>query len=88
MNAKPWWVYIIQTESGKLYTGITNNLDRRFEEHQSHKKGARFFHLDKAEKMVFSENHDNRSLASKRECAIKKMTRSQKLALIQSLDQI
>ncbi|MBL4827745.1 MAG: GIY-YIG nuclease family protein [Spongiibacteraceae bacterium] len=29
-----WWVYMIQTQSGKLYTGITTDIDRRFEEHQ------------------------------------------------------
>lgn len=77
-----WEVYMIQTTSGKLYTGITNNLKRRFDEHRKHQKGARFFHISKPEKIVFRESHANRSEASKREMAIKKMSRKEKLALI------
>lgn len=78
-----WEVYIIKTTSGKLYTGITNNLDRRFQEHCTGVKGARFFRLDTPLKIVFRECHENRSLASKRESAIKKMNRQEKIALCQ-----
>ncbi len=84
MKSEDWEVYIIQTESGKLYTGITNNLDRRFAAHLTGKKGARFFHFSKPESILFRESFPNRSEASKRECKIKKMSRLQKLALIQS----
>ena len=77
-----WEVYIIQTESGKLYTGITTNLDRRFKAHQTHKKGARFFHFSSPEKVVFRENHPDRSSASKKESLIKKMSRKEKLIFI------
>ncbi len=38
-----WQVYIIQTECGKLYTGITNDLERRFDAHLNKQKGAAFF---------------------------------------------
>lgn len=76
-----WEVYIIQTESGKLYTGITNDLERRFSEHQKARKGARFFRISKPVKIVFRESHPNRSEATKRESAIKKMSRKEKLAL-------
>lgn len=81
-SAKCWEVYIIQTELGKLYTGITNRFEHRFDAHQN-QKGARFFHFSSPEKVVFREPHPNRSEASKRESAIKKMTRQEKLALIQ-----
>jgi len=77
-----WLVYIILTENDKLYTGITNDLSRRFEEHQNQKKGARYFHLGKPKQVVFKESHADRSSASKREWQIKKMTRLKKLALI------
>ncbi len=80
-KAKEWVVYIIQADSGKLYTGITNNLARRFAMHQGGKGGARFFHFSRPEKVVYCESHPNRSEASKRECAIKKMSRAQKLTL-------
>ncbi len=58
-----WVVYMIQTQSGKLYTGITNDLERRFNAHQTKRKGARFFHFSKSEKIVFSESQPNRSKA-------------------------
>lgn len=76
-----WEVYIIQTESGKLYTGITNDISRRFSNHLNKRGGARFFHFSNPEKIVYRELHPNRSEASKRECAIKKMSRIEKLAL-------
>ncbi|MBA3957571.1 MAG: GIY-YIG nuclease family protein [Parachlamydiaceae bacterium] len=79
-----WEVYIIQTVSGKLYTGITNNFERRFDNHVTRKKGARFFNFSEPLKVVFREPHPNRSEASIRESAIKKMTRKEKLELISS----
>ncbi|MCE5317966.1 MAG: GIY-YIG nuclease family protein [Parachlamydia sp.] len=82
-NSGNWEVYMIQAKSGKLYTGITNNLDKRFDEHVKKRKGARFFRFSSPDAIVLREAHHNRSEASKRENAIKKMTRQQKLALIQ-----
>ncbi len=80
-----WEVYIIRTTSGKLYTGITTNLDRRFADHLQGRKGARFFRFSTPESIVYREPHPNRSSASQRECRIKKMTRQQKLDLTSSL---
>ena len=77
-----WMVYIIQAESGKLYTGITNDLKRRFQDHKSGRKAARFFRFSSPKRIVYEEKHPDRSKASKRECAIKKLTRKQKLELI------
>jgi putative endonuclease len=79
-----WEVYIIQTKAGKLYTGITKDLNRRFKEHKTNQKGARFFHFSQPEKIVFHEICPNRSDASKREAQIKKMNKKQKLDLIQN----
>jgi putative endonuclease len=80
-ETRDWVVYIIQTKSGKLYTGITNDMDRRFALHKK-KRGARFFHISGPEKVVYMEPHSNRSDATKREIAIKRMSREQKLAII------
>jgi len=82
-----WVVYLIQTHSGKIYTGITNHLERRFEAHRKQKKGARFFRISGPEKVVRIERFADRSEASKRECAIKKMSRAEKLALVASADE-
>ncbi len=76
-----WEVYIIQTKSGKFYTGITNDLERRFNAHKTRQGGARFFRFSSPEKIVYRESHPNRQEASRRECAIKKMSRKEKMAL-------
>ncbi len=79
-----WEVYIIQSKSGKLYTGITTDIKRRFQEHVRKERGARFFHFSQAHRIVFRETFSSRSEASRREYAIKQMQRDEKLALIQS----
>lgn len=77
-----WFVYMIQAENGKLYTGMTNHLAKRFKAHQSSIKGARFFNFSKPSKILYYETHTDRSHACKREIRIKKMSRSEKLILI------
>ena len=77
---------MIEAESGMLYPGITTDLDRRFSEHLSGKKGARFFHFSSPGKIVFREPHPDRSSASIRESSIKKMNRKEKQDLIASMD--
>jgi putative endonuclease len=79
---KQWEVYIIEAESGLLYTGITNDLDQRFESHLKGSNGAKFFRFSNPKRIVFRESHPNRSEATKREIEIKRMTKIQKLTLI------
>jgi len=79
---KNWFVYIVEAADGKLYTGIATDVKRRFREHSDGKKGARFFHTTRPLRIVWQEQHPDRSTATKREIAIKKMTRQQKVALI------
>lgn len=76
-----WYLYIIETEGGRLYTGITTDLARRFEQHVSG-KGARFFRADPPLRMVYSQSHPDRSTASKAEYAVKQLSRKEKLTLI------
>lgn len=81
--AQSWWVYIIRSRGGKLYTGITTDVDRRIREHRSgSRRGAKFFRTDPAEAVVFTESACSRSAASRREAAIKNMTRAEKLQLL------
>ena len=85
MSAKAdggWFVYIIRADDDSLYTGITTNLDRRLEQHQSGKGGAKYFRGRKACEFVYTESGHNRSSASIREAQIKKMTRQQKDLLL------
>ena len=84
-DTQQWWVYMVETVSGKLYTGITTDPQRRLDEHQNNPKlGARFFRSDPAKAMVYQELQTDRASASKREAAIKKLTRKGKLELINS----
>ena len=82
MEILNWKVYIIKAASGKLYTGVTTDLEKRLKDHKNSKRGASFFRFSRPEKIVFHENHPNRSEAQKRESAIKKMSRQAKLELI------
>lgn len=82
MSIKTWKLYVIKTVSGKLYTGITLDLEKRFNEHLHSKKGAKFFRTDKPKEIVYVDTFPNRSSAQKREAQIKKMNRTQKLNLV------
>lgn len=78
-----WVVYMIEASDGSLYTGITTDITRRFRAHLAGKSGARYFHRGRQPvRVVYMEGAADRSAASKREAAIKKLRRSQKLLLI------
>lgn len=75
-----YFVYILECADKTLYTGITTDLKRRLAEHKAG-VGARYTRVHGAKKFIYTEKHKNRSAASKREAAIKKLSRAQKLAL-------
>ena len=78
-----WWVYMIETGSGKLYTGITTDVERRYREHcDDPRRSAKFFRTDPPRALVYREGCEGRSEASRREAAIKKMPRGDKWVLI------
>ena len=76
-----WFIYILKCKNGDLYTGITDNVARRFQEHRGG-KGGHFTKSFVAEEMLFSESHPDKSSALKREAQIKGWTRKKKFALI------
>lgn len=83
MNNIMYYLYLLQCENDTIYTGITTDLERRFVEHKSGTgKGANYTRAFKPIKILYTEEFQNRSDASKRESEIKKMTRSQKLELV------
>lgn len=75
-------VYILRCSDKTLYTGITTDLQRRLHEHNNSDKGAKYTKLRRPVEVVYSEDLENRSLASKREYEIKKLSREKKLELI------
>jgi putative endonuclease len=82
MNKEKWFVYIIECEDGSLYTGATNNLERRFSEHKAG-KGSKYVLSRKAVKLVFSEECHDKYQAYQREREIKGFSRQKKLELIE-----
>ena len=81
-TAQLWTVYLIETETG-LYCGITTDMTRRYRQHCVG-RGAKYFRRSKPLRIVYTETQPDRSQASKREWAIKQLSRPQKLALIAS----
>ena len=78
-----WWVYIIDADDSSLYTGISTDVERRFQQHATG-KGAKYFNARQPHRIVWREKQSTRSAASQREAAIKKMSRQAKLQLIAS----
>jgi len=77
-----YFIYILECSDKSLYTGITKNIEKRLEEHNTSPKGAKYTKTRRPVKLLYQEPSLNRSTASKREYAIKKLTRLNKLKLI------
>ena len=83
VQASTWYLYLIRCANGHLYTGITTDVARRFNEHQSSSpKAAKYLRGKGPLTLMYQEQVGTRSDALKREIAVKKLSRSQKLALI------
>ncbi len=76
-----WTVYILQCTDGTLYTGITNDLERRIAEHEAG-QGAKYTKGRGPFQLVYQESCEDRGLASKRESEIKSLDRKAKIALV------
>lgn len=79
-----WKVYIVECADGSYYTGITTDTQRRLLEHNYSFKSAKYTRSRRPVHLVYEETVDNRSVASKREYAIKRMKRKEKTQLIKS----
>ncbi len=79
-----YFVYLLECDDGSLYTGITTDVARRFIEHKN-KTGGNYTSAKGAVRIVYSEEHSDRSSASKREAEIKRWPRDKKLQLTASL---
>lgn len=82
----PWFLYLLECEDGSIYTGITPNLEKRFELHKSG-KGARYTRSHPPKQFLISLEFPDRSTASQAEFAVKKLTAKEKRLLIKELKQ-
>ena len=82
MSGMDWQVYIILCSDDSLYTGITIDPERRFQQHAKG-EGAKYFRARKPVRIVYLEGGHSRSSAGKREAEIKSASRTEKMQLIE-----
>lgn len=83
----PAYVYMLRCKDGTLYTGWTNNLEHRLAQHQQG-KGAKYTRGRTPLELVYYEELADKESALKRECAIKKLTRREKLLLVEENSEV
>lgn len=77
----PWLVYMVECRDGSLYTGITNDLERRLSQHNDG-TGARYTRSRRPVQLRYQEECENRSAALVRECSVRLLSPKEKWALI------
>ena len=78
-----WTLYMIRTKNGALYTGITQDVERRFAEHVAGgKKGAKYLRGRGPLNLVFQQKIGSRSEALKTEAAVKNMSKGEKEGMV------
>lgn len=76
-----YFVYILKCLDGSLYTGSTNNIEKRFKSHLEG-KGGKYTRSHKPVKIIYEEKFKTKSDALKREMQIKKLSKEKKIILI------
>ena len=86
---KKWWVYIIECRNKSLYTGITTDVERRFNEHQNNnKKASKYCASLRPLKLIYkSLPFENKSDASKEEYRIKQLSHKDKIYFIKNTNE-
>ena len=78
---KTWFLYLVRCADGSLYTGITNDVPRRCKQHNAG-TASRYTRSRLPVELIYQESQPSRSMALKRELAIKAMSREEKESLI------
>jgi putative endonuclease len=78
-----WKVYMLLCTDDSLYTGISNDVEKRVAMHAS-QRGAKYFRGRQPQQLVYLESGHDRSSASRREASIKQLLRREKIALLDS----
>ncbi len=82
MAQSEYSLYIVRCNGGTLYTGIATDVSKRLEEHRSGRRGAKYLRGRGPIELVFAEAAGDRARASQLEYRVKKLPRTEKLALI------
>jgi putative endonuclease len=78
----PYFIYILECRDKSLYTGYTNNLEKRLKAHNELKSGAKYTKSRRPVKLKYFEEYESLSKALKREIEIQGLTRQEKIKLI------
>jgi putative endonuclease len=78
------YVYIVECSDKTLYTGYTNNVAKRIQEHNTARTGAKYTRSRRPVRLVYAETCSTLPEALKREAEIKRFSRKEKLLLIES----
>ena len=81
-----WCVYMVSCSDGTLYTGITNDLKKRIEAHNSGRDGARYTRARRPVKLVYADEGRSKSASARLEYRIKRLPRLKKKELVQGKD--
>ncbi len=80
-----WFVYMLRCADNSLYTGVTTDIERRVKEHNGEKSVTKYTRVRQPVSVAYQEKAKSRSEACKREAQLKKLTKKDKEALVNSL---
>ena len=78
-----WYTYMVRCSDRTLYTGIAKDPEKRLNEHNTGKNGARYTRSRRPVRLVFLEKFTSRSAAARREYQLKQMSRTAKQKIMQ-----
>lgn len=79
----PYYFYILRCSDNSLYSGVTNDLQRRVEEHNSGlSRSAKYTRSRKPVQLIYHEQYEDKPTAMKREAAVKKLSKIKKEELV------
>ena len=81
-----WFLYVLECNDGSLYTGVTTDVNRRLNEHNTSDRGAKYTKVRRPVRLVWYREYPTRSEAQSEEYRFKKLTRKNKLKIINQLD--
>lgn len=79
-----WQVYLLRCNDNSLYAGITTDIERRLQQHNNSKLGAKYTRARRPVSLVYIESANDRSAASKREHQLRLLTKLKKEQLVQT----
>lgn len=81
---KDWQVYILRCSDETFYTGVTNDMHKRLLAHNEGKTGAKYTKARRPVVLVYEETGYTRGEALSREASLRKLSRKQKIDLIEN----